>query len=136
VPKRDAVLDIAVLALVAVVLILGAPRLLDTDTPLAVVTSWSMEPTLHVGDLIVVSGREPPRVGDIIVYAKPTGELIVHRLVEIRKGVQGTFFITKGDANPHVDPPVDPNKVKGKVILVIPYLGAIRLFVEKILRPS
>jgi len=137
--KRDLAFDVAVLALVAVALIFGAPRLLNTDTPLAVVTSWSMEPTLHVGDLIVVSGREPLRIGDVIVYAKPNGELIVHRLVAVEEGLQGTLFITKGDANPNVDdPPVDPGRVKGKVILVIPYLGTLRLFVERLirLRPS
>jgi len=134
VPKRDAVRDLAALALAAIALLLGVPRLLGTDTPLAVVSSWSMEPTLHVGDLIVVSGRETPRVGDIVVYAKPFGELIVHRLIEIREGVQGTLFITKGDANLNVDPPVDPSRVKGKVVLVIPYLGAIRLIVESAAR--
>jgi signal peptidase len=136
--KRDLAFDVAVLALVVVALIFGAPRLLNTDTPLAVVTSWSMEPTLHVGDLIVVSGREPLRIGDVIVYAKPNGELIVHRLVAVEEGLRGTLFITKGDANPGVDAPVDPGRVKGKVILVIPYLGTLRLFVERLirLRPS
>lgn len=127
--------DVALLLVFALALVFGLPKLLGTDTPLAVVTSWSMEPTLHVGDLIVVSGREQLRTGDIIVYVKPSGELIVHRLVEIRETALGTIYITKGDANPFPDePPVGPERVKGKVVLVIPYLGVVRLLAEWAIR--
>lgn len=131
--KRSLLLDAVTLTFLAAALILGAPRLLGTDTPLAVVTSWSMEPTLHVGDLIVVSGREQPKVGDVIVYMKPNGELIVHRLIAIKEAAWGTVFITKGDANPYPDEPIETGRVKGKVIFVIPYLGVVRLFFERLI---
>jgi len=134
VPKHSSLFDAAMVALIAAVLILGVPRLLGTETPLAVVTSWSMEPTLHVGDLIVVSGREQPKVGDVIVYVKPNGELIVHRLIAVEETAWRTVYITKGDANPYPDEPINPERVKGKVVFVIPYLGVVRLFVERLIR--
>lgn len=132
--KHGLLFDAAIVALIAAVLILGVPRLLGTETPLAVVTSWSMEPTLHVGDLIVVSGREQPKVGDIIVYIKPNGELIVHRLIAVEETAWRTVYITKGDANPYPDEPINPARVKGKVVFVIPYLGVVRLFLERLIR--
>ncbi|MCX8180553.1 MAG: signal peptidase I [Thermofilaceae archaeon] len=132
--KKVPYLDLIILAFTLVVLVFVAPRALETDAPLAVVTSWSMEPTLHVGDLIVVKGTHEPEIGDVVVYVKPNGELIVHRLIEIRHTLAGVEYITKGDANAWPDPPVYPNQLKGKVILVVPYIGVLRLFFEKIIQ--
>jgi len=46
------------------------PQILNTDVPLAVVESGSMEPTIHAGDLLVVVGYSPADivVKDIIVF--------------------------------------------------------------------
>ena len=57
-----------------------------------------MDPTLHVGDMIVVVGDNTYRKGDIIVFERGSN-LIVHRLVRI----VGNKYITKGDANPMED---------------------------------
>lgn len=122
---------LVVIAAVGVLVV--APRVLSTDVPLAVVASYSMEPTMHVGDLILVNGAVKPVIGDVIVYVKPNGELIVHRLVDVRETLRGLEYITKGDANPGFDAPVPAYAAKGRVELVVPYLGTIRLIFQRLL---
>ncbi len=129
--KEELGLTAVFATIVAVSLFVVAPLALGTDTPLAVVSSWSMEPTLHVGDIIVVYGRDRIREGDIVVYVSASGTLIVHRVIAIEEGAFGLVYVTKGDANPTPDTPVPPSRVKGKVILVIPYLGNIKLLFER-----
>ena len=132
---KDVLSTLLILALILaslnVQLLLSIP--LRTDIPLAVVSSWSMEPTLHIADIIVVyGGSNEYAIGDVIVYTKYGRKLIVHRVVEI-EGPKGPF-ITKGDANiAHDIPPVKLSQVKGKVVLVVPYLGVFKLMVEGLL---
>ena len=101
---------------------------LNTEKPLLVVISGSMQPTLNVGDIIVVKGFDPNeiKVGDIIVYHKPIRyeELNVHRVIEVYRNDGKIFFTTKGDANSGSIPweirfPAD--LVVGKVIEKLPY---------------
>ncbi|MGB9709852.1 MAG: signal peptidase I [Infirmifilum sp.] len=130
--KRNKTIEHAMLIstlLVAVALIFSLGYLLHTQVPLAVVSSWSMEPTLHVGDIVVVYGASQYSIGDIVVYESPSG-LIVHRIV----GVNGDKFITKGDANPYPDS-IHPDKftIKGRVIFVIPYIGNLKLIFERLI---
>ncbi|MCD6562325.1 MAG: signal peptidase I [Thermoproteales archaeon] len=104
---------------------------LKTEVPLAVVSSWSMEPIFHVGDMIIVQGCKKYNIGDIIVYQDHfiKTKLIVHRVIKVKNDA----YITKGDANYSPDVhPVKKNQIKGKVILVIPYLGTIKLLFERI----
>ena len=69
-------------------------------------------------------------MGDIILFSRGD-DLIVHRIVAI---TDDGSYVTQGDANPSRDPlPVPPSKVYGKVVLVIPYIGAVRLLLAKIL---
>jgi len=115
------------------------PRILSTQIPLAVVSSYSMEPVLHVGDLLVIVGVKPSdiKVGDIIVY-RGYREPIVHRVIKVGI-VNGVYrFLTKGDANAYPDQNArDPTswvgeeEVLGKVVIVVPYLGSISLALTK-----
>lgn len=67
------------------------------------------EPTLHVGDLIVIQAVDPEDLNtdypnsDIITFSRPGGaidDLITHRIAA-REVVDGElFFYTKGDGNP------------------------------------
>jgi len=57
-------------------------------------------------------------IGDIISF-RQDGYLIVHRVVEIGKDEQGTYFITKGDNNPIPDGKVRFEDIKFITIGVI-----------------
>jgi signal peptidase len=133
----------------------GSQMVLSTQYPALAVASGSMcmlpgsycdgwsnpfEPTLHVGDLIIVRGVNPEEIkaapypnGDIIVFHQPyaDGELIVHRAIA-NQTVDGKFFFkTKGDGNASPDSTlVSEDHVVGKVILRIPWVGHISLLMN------
>ena len=111
---------------------------LQTSTPLHTPISGSMEPTLRIGDLLIIRGglkaediHTGLKDGDIIIFYNPSnpGDLpIVHRAIEkIRKDGKW-YFITKGDNNPLDDYRlfgwiVPESYIIGKVIFVIPKVG-------------
>ncbi|WP_054856630.1 signal peptidase I [Vulcanisaeta sp. JCM 16159] len=98
--------------------------------PWAVVSSYSMEPTLEVGDLVVMvpPGRScGSLLGHVAIYYSPIYyDYIVHRVIAI-KNTQGCIYTFKGDANSLSDPPVPYNDVVGVVVFVIPQLGFLSL---------
>ena len=82
------------------------------------VVTGSMEPSLHVGDYIIIKKTDPETLenGDIIsFYSEQSdiyGMLVTHRIVG--RADDGRF-ITRGDANPVDDSiTVDPEKIVGK----------------------
>lgn len=85
-----------------------------------VILSGSMEPNLSVNDLVIVKKSNNYQVNDIVVYQSGY-DLITHRIVKI----DGDWIITKGDANNIEDDKITKTSIKGKVILVIPYVGII-----------
>lgn len=96
-----------------------------TPMPIVSVVSDSMEPVLHRGDLLLVTGDENYEIDDIIIFNKPgIPYTVVHRIVaKTDKG-----FITKGDNNPVADPGyIMLDEIKGKVRFAIPVLGYPRL---------
>ena len=111
---------------------------------LYIVKSPSMTPQpggpsggFRVGDTIVVKLCNPSDVqkNDIITFvpgADPNVYL-THRVVKVLTQLNddpGLFFVTKGDANPSVDPPIAAKAVVGKVVGVIPKVGGIVEFVR------
>jgi len=130
--------------LIVVVIVGGAQLVIGSalgSSPVYVVVSKSMVPTLQVGDLVVVHS-EPfsgIQVGQVIVYVQPTdfgtcqGLTIVHRVVAITS----SGLITQGDdrkTNPLPDepyewPPVPAQCVKGVVWLSVPYLGLVSMLI-------
>jgi len=109
---------------------------LATPVPIVSVTSSSMLPTLHPGDLVVAVSPSEIEEGDIVIYEAHCAVLpredIIHRVIEIN----GTMLTTKGDnnlTNPVPDPcPVPLEYVKGKVLIAIPLLGYPRLAINYI----
>ncbi|SEL47283.1 signal peptidase I [Ruminococcus sp. YRD2003] len=82
------------------------------------VVTGSMEPSLHVGDFIIIEKTDPEELtnGDIIsFYSEQSdiyGMLVTHRIVG--KSDDGRF-ITRGDANPVDDSiTVAPDKIVGR----------------------
>lgn len=84
----------------------------------AIVLSGSMEPTLSVDDMIIVTAVAEYSVDDIVVY-QDGSSLVVHRIVSI----DGNAVVTKGDANNTTDEPLDISLIKGKVVFWIENVG-------------
>jgi signal peptidase I len=103
-------LFLLLLVLLANFVIQGALTLiLKTPTPLHTPISGSMEPTLNIGDLLIIQGGITGESvyahlgnGDIIIFHDPrdyNGIPIVHRAID-KYQVNGTWYIvTKGDHN-------------------------------------
>lgn len=117
--------------LVLVALIVGiniytinASRLAGNTVPMpfgvgaAVVLSGSMEPALSVGDLLIVAESDSYAVGDVVVF-QDERIAVTHRIVSMTE----EEVITRGDANNTDDEPMEPNRIKGKVVLAIPLVG-------------
>lgn len=112
--------------------------ILKTEYPLQTPISSSMEPTLHIGDLLIVQGGvdakdiiAKPITGDIIVFRRPgkPEEFVVHRAIGKFKRGGRYYFTTKGDNNPVPDSWIVPEEnIIGKVIWVIPYLGYVKIY--------
>ncbi len=95
----------------------------------ASITSGSMMPKLHPGDVVVAvdHGDTPIAVNTIVVFEDPQrGDLITHRIVGINP--DGTYT-TKGDANGINDvTPVPPENIRGVGRWVVPYVGLPRVW--------
>lgn len=75
------------------------------------VKTGSMEPTIEIGDIIIVKLDEPFGQDDIITFQE-ANYLITHRVISI----QDDYIITKGDNNNTEDEPIKRDNVIGKVI--------------------
>lgn len=118
---------IAILIYHALIFILG------TNRPVIDVVSQSMSPSINVGDLVIVKHEDPNKlkVGDVIVFDTLSESLpVIHRIYKIND--DGTFQ-TLGDNNNGIqhewEKQIDPKDIAGKSVLVIPYVGWIKIVV-------
>jgi signal peptidase I len=96
-----------------------------------VVTSGSMEPTIHVGDVVVTNHVSPTTklgVQTIIDFKDPAGPgHHLHRIIEVTP--QG--YRTKGDANQSADSTIVPRQnVDGTGLVLAPYIGSFAVWVH------
>lgn len=83
------------------------------------VISGSMEPTIKVGDLILIKQYDNYEIGDIITFKEENG-FITHRIID--KNNEG--YVTKGDFNNKEDDNiVSSNNIIGKVVHIFPTIG-------------
>jgi len=96
-----------------------------------IITTDSMKPTIKRGDVIIVDPvAEGKLMLDDIITIKKAGEIITHRIVEIKSEEQ-TEYITKGDNNAIQDSEtVTYGQIQGKEVLRIPFLGSIILMLQ------
>lgn len=101
------------------------------------IVSGSMEPTIHVYDVVLnkaVNSPEEIKVGDVITFISTSsiseGLTVTHRVQDI-KIVNGEYeYVTKGDYNPTADSSTAKyGNVIGKVAFKIPQLGRVQFFV-------
>lgn len=134
--KKLGILRVIVIALVGLLLgvnvyRLNAEKLGGNQLPMplgfgtAVVLSGSMEPTLHVNDVIFVRPAEHYQQDDIVVY-QSQGMLVVHRI----KSIDGDTVITRGDNNNTDDDPIALSAILGKVGFSIPFVGLLVKFLK------
>jgi len=136
---KETVLYIVIGVLLAWGINQGMAFALTTDMPVVAVESNSMVPMFYKGDILVLHGMEPDalRVGDVIVYSVAGRDVpIVHRIKRIN--ADGSFQ-TKGDANSgqlDFEYYVDPENVHGKVFVIIPYLGWVKIGIMQYVLPN
>lgn len=108
----------AVLAVDKFVMKSVAPSFFGIST--FVVVTGSMEPTINIGDIVVVVRADSYAENDIITFIDDTlAAPVTHRIV----AVDGETFQTKGDANNAVDNhPVKKDRIVGKTVAVLPWI--------------
>ena len=115
------VTDILLVIVLVIAAVLYIPRLKTYK-----VLSGSMEPEYHVGSVVYVekSSIDDIEVGDVITFYINDNTVVTHRVID--KDNDTESFHTKGDANETEDGgSVAYDKVVGKVVLNVPYLGYI-----------
>ncbi|KAG8750512.1 Signal peptidase complex catalytic subunit [Serendipita sp. 396] len=118
----------------------GLGLITNTESPIVVVLSGSMEPAFYRGDLLFLTNpvNEPYLVGDITVYKIPGEEIpIVHRVIESHYMADAPLnqeVLTKGDNNPQDDILLYKNlkwlerqHIVGKVRGFLPYVGYVTI---------
>ena len=97
------------------------------------VSSDSMEPTLMVGDVILVHKADPDDIqkNDIITYKSKDGSMygrdVTHRVVTEPFEKNGTYhFQTQGDADgAPLDKPITYDQVEGKYVRTMTVIGKL-----------
>lgn len=75
------------------------------------VVSGSMEPTIHVGDIIIIDTKDKNyKVGDIVTFCDREGSFVTHRIIAIVE----QQVITQGDHNNTEDDAIFMDDIVGK----------------------
>lgn len=120
----------ALLALTVLALTVALPMV--TGGAARSVRSGSMAPAIPQGALVLDRPvREGDlRVGDVVTYGLDTGSrriLVTHRIVAVDRSVTPALLTLRGDANRTEDAArVPADAVRGRVWLVVPWLGGLR----------
>ncbi len=86
------------------------------------VVSGSMEPTIHVGDLIVIHTKDVSySEGDIVTFYDTNEAFVTHRIMSIDDGL----MITKGDNNNSEDQPIPISQIVGKYVFKLSGVGQL-----------
>ncbi|GAA5881849.1 hypothetical protein JCM3774_003057 [Rhodotorula dairenensis] len=128
-------LNFALVLSTAFVMWKGLAVACNTDSPVVVVLTESMEPAIHRGDLLFLTmpRSTPLQHGDITIYKVPGAPIpIVHRVIETHNEPNNTdqWILTKGDNNPVDDVGLyrgmrylKRSHLVGKVQAYVPYVG-------------
>ena len=130
-------LNVALVASTLLAILVFAVTLIPTMLGLRtmIVTSGSMEPTIKVGDAVLIRPAVPDdsiKVGDVITFNDGiAGGMNTHRVLMIKDIKGRTHFQTQGDNNPTPDVNLVPAEaVFGKVRMTLPKMGFILNFIS------
>jgi signal peptidase len=99
------------------------------------VSGTSMSPMMVTGDIAITTevSADAVKVGDVVRFRdEESGAYIIHRVTAIHTEGGEMRFITQGDANNTIDPPVSASQLEGKVVLVVPKIGWISIGVRSL----
>ena len=128
----DVICNTLIVGLLLILMYVCYTRFIVKDTSMLIndyyfykVVSGSMEPTLQVGDYILVHKEDKYRVGDIVTY-KEDNYYVTHRITNINN----SEITLKGDANNTEDVvAITKNQIKGKYVKKINKFGKIHSFI-------
>lgn len=106
---------------------------LDRSINMSEASRWSLKSGFEKGDIIMLVGVSPQNleVGDVIVFDAGQTNPIIHRIIGITVGRDGSLvFSTKGDNNIDMIPQdrnISEDKVIGKALIKVPKLGWVKL---------
>jgi len=100
---RPSLTDLLVLVLLFLMLWINIERFLFNSVIVAFVEGISMEPLFRAGDLVILQKPNDLKIGDVIVYKKNNGALVIHRIIDVAYCQNGVFYIVQGDNNPIPD---------------------------------
>ncbi|MDQ1372922.1 MAG: hypothetical protein QOJ09_260 [Actinomycetota bacterium] len=122
---------LAVLAGLAWLVVLAVVTPVVLGWKSAVITSGSMEPALHRGDVVLAEPYRGKRLGSgtVVMFHDPERGLITHR---IRVALDDGTYATKGDANQSAD----PRRLTGDRIVatgraMVPRIGIVTVFAQE-----
>ena len=110
------------------------PQILGGPAQYIVVHGNSMLPAYHDGDLVILQRDRAYRVGDVVAYRVPRGQVgaghvVVHRVVG---GSAATGLILRGDNNRSADPwRPRTGDVLGSRWLSVPRFGRFLVFIRQ-----
>ena len=107
-----------------------------TGRQLFVVVGSSMEPSIPLGSLVVVTPTNAMTVavGDVVTIRADNGVAITHRVNRVVDLPEGRFFELKGDANPSADGALVPARaIQGAARQYVPYAGYVQEFLSHLM---
>mmetsp|Transcript_16583 Transcript_16583/g.33970 ORF Transcript_16583/g.33970 Transcript_16583/m.33970 type:complete len:155 (-) Transcript_16583:1260-1724(-) len=107
----------------------------NSESPVVVVLSGSMEPGIRRGDLLVLSNwNSPIQTGEVVVYKVKEREIpIVHRVLKVHDHGSQLEILTKGDNNMVDDRGLyrtgqlwlNRSDIMGRAFFIVPYAGMV-----------
>ncbi|KAJ2503253.1 Signal peptidase complex catalytic subunit [Coemansia sp. RSA 1972] len=113
----------------------GLSLFTNSESPVVVVLSGSMEPAYHRGDILFLhNGYTPIEVGEVVVYKLDDKPIpIVHRVIKVHteNETEKQYLLTKGDNNTADDRGlynpgqlwIQRDEIIGRVKGFVPYAG-------------
>ncbi len=125
---------------IALVVILIGFSLFTHITPLTgrqlfIVGGGSMEPSIPIGSLVIVTPTDAMTVavGDVLTIRADNGVVFTHRVSRVVDLREGRFFETKGDANQTPDAALVPARaVVGAAGQYVPFAGYAQGFLSEV----
>ncbi len=96
-------------------------EILNRDKTLRVkVYGKSMSPFICNGELVVIKkvNSENLNRGDLVFFKNDYGQLILHRIIRMKKTGKSFLFQTKGDASQSMDKPILSANILGRVCAI------------------